>query len=58
MQGTDTCDCYQCLTERELDKVEKNTQHLFCDACNGKGKVYDSTVLLRWETCKACRGVS
>ena len=57
MEARERCDCYQCELEREVDKIDTNTKHLFpCTRCEGKGKVYDSTVLLRWEPCRECKG--
>lgn len=51
------CDCYQCQTERKNDKVDYNTQHLFCLFCEGKGKskIYDQ-ILLRFKPCPNCHG--
>lgn len=57
MELFETCDCHQCQSERETDKVESNTQHLFCLFCEGKGKskTYD-LILLRYEPCRHCNG--
>ncbi len=45
--------------EKEIigDSISKLSPKIdFCLFCDGLGKVYDSTVLLRWETCRHCGG--